>query len=72
MKPWRLAEGRKGMLLTLPEAERQRVVADGIFTSAPWADLHPFPDGGAAAPGREGGNFVRERGWVSPFWGRKG
>lgn len=31
--PWRVPVGRDGVFLALPEAERQRVVADGTFTS---------------------------------------
>lgn len=70
--PWSAPGGRNGVLPSLLEAEGQRVVADGIFASAPWAGLCPFPVGGAAAPGREGGDFVRKTGSVPPFWSRKG
>lgn len=43
--PWSAPGGRNGVLPSLPEAEGQRVVADGIFASAPWAGLCPFPVG---------------------------
>lgn len=64
--PWRVPGGKNGVLLTLPEAEGQRVRAAGIFTSFPWAGLCPSTDRAAATPSREGGGFVSERVWFPP------